>query len=244
MLVTDDVMTIKPSTEQGLPGGLEDSSPRRGRAGRGPLTYLEARGLRDTAPEALNDALLTVLDSMAPMIHDGASREMPEEEQAILRDAGFTLKRRVDPSVDSLAASIVKYAAIVERSLSANEASGKLGLTPGRIRQMISDRSIYSFLIGHKRHIPDFQFEGDRLTPNIARVNRALPREMHPVAVYNWFSQPHVDLFVDGDPDNTVSPLDWLRTGRDTEQVVFLAGLLKIPTDRSEPELPAYGIGE
>ena len=236
-------MTVKPSTEQGPRESPENSPPHRDRARRKPFTYLEARGLRDTAPEALNDALHAVLESMPPMIHDRASREMPEEEQAILRDAGFALKRRVDPSADPLAASVVKYAALVERSLSANEASGKLGLTPGRIRQMISDRSIYSFLIGHKRHIPDFQFEGDRLTPNIARVNRALPREMHPVAVYNWYSQPHVDLFVGGDPENTVSPLDWLRTGRDTDRVVFLAGLLEIPVDRSEPEWPAMSVG-
>ena len=208
------------------------------------MTYLEARGLRDTAPEALNDALRTVLDSMAPMIHDGVSREMPEEEQAILRDAGFALERRVDPAADSLAASIAKYAAIVERSLSAKETSVKLGLTSSRVRQMISDCSVYSFLIGHKRHIPDFQFEGNRLTPNIARVNRALPREMHPIAVYNWYNQPHVDLFVDGDPDRTVSPLDWLRTGRDADRVVFLAGLLEIPVDRSEPELLAMSVSE
>lgn len=181
---------------------------------------------------------------MVPMVHDGVSREMPEEEQAILRDVGFTLKGRSDPSADSLAASIVKYAALVERSLSANEASDKLGLTPSRIRQMISDQSVYSFLIGHKRHVPDFQFEGDRLTPNIASVNRALPRELHPVAVYNWYNLPHVDLFVDGDPDKTVSPLDWLRTGRDTDRVVFLAGLLETPADRSEPEFSAANGGE
>ena len=235
-------MTVKSSTDQGLPGSPEESPPHRGRAKRGPFTFLKARGVRDTAPETLNDALRTVLDSIAPMIHDGASREMPKEEQAILRDAGFALKRRADPSADSLAASIVKYAALVERSLSANEASDKLGLTPSRVRQMISDRSVYSFLIDRKRHIPNFQFEGDRLTPNIARVNRALPREMHPVAVYNWYSQPHVDLFVDGDPDNTVSPLDWLRTGRDADRVVFLAGLLEISADWSEPESPAGSV--
>lgn len=239
-------MTVKPPTAQGLRRSSEHSPrhPGPGRARRERLTYLEARGLRDSAPEALNDALHAVLDSMPPMIHDGASREMPEGEQAILRDAGFALERRADPSADSLAASIVKYAAIVERSLSANEASDKLGLTPGRIRQLISDRSVYSFLIDRKRHIPDFQFEGDRLTPNIAHVNRALPRELHPVAVYNWYSQPHVDLFVDGDPDNAVSPLDWLRTGRDADRVVFLAGLLEIPVDRSEPELIGVTVGK
>lgn len=237
-------MTVKSSTEQGPRGSFEHSPPHRDHARRRPFTYLEARGLRDTAPEALNDALHAVLDSMPPMIHDGASREMPEDEQAILRDAGFALERRVDPSADPLAASIVKYAAIVERSLSANEASEKLGLTPGRIRQMISDRSVYSFLIGHKRHIPDFQFDGDCLTPNIASVNRALPRELHPVAVYNWYNQRHVDLFVDGDPDITVSPLDWLRTGRDADRAVFLAGMLEVPAIRYSSESVGVTVGE
>ena len=138
-----------------------------------PLDYLTARGFRETSPEALNEALRVVLDSMQTMVHGDAAKELTAEDQAVLREGGLTLEPA--PGPDPLANTAVKYAAIVKRSLSSEAAGRRLGLTPGRIRQMIADRSLYSFLIGRNRHIPDFQFQDNRLAPNIARVNKALP---------------------------------------------------------------------
>lgn len=200
-----------------------------------PLNYLTARGFRETSPEALNEALRVVLDSMQTMVYGDAARELTAEDQAVLRDGGLTLEPA--PGPDPLANTAVKYAAIVKRSLSSEAVSRRLGLTPGRIRQMIADRSLYSFLIGRNRHIPDFQFQGNRLAPNITRVNKALPPGMHPVEVYNWFHLPNVDLFLDDDIDNTVSPLDWLKAGHDVERVVILAGRLEAPwpSSRTRP---------
>ena len=189
-----------------------------------PLNYLTSRGFLETTPEALNNALRVVLDSMEPMIYGDAKRGMTAEEQAVLKEVGFELERKAGP--DPLAQTAVKYAAIVKRSLSSKAVSEKLGLAPSRVRQMISDRSLYSFLIDRNRYIPDFQFEGDALVPNIARVNRTLSPNMHPVEVYNWYHLPHVDLFLSEDVDQTVSPLDWLKGGQDVERVVFLAGRL------------------
>ena len=196
-----------------------------------PMNYLTARGFRETSPEALHEALRVVLDSMEPMVYGDATKELTAEEQAVLRDGGLTLEPA--PGPDPLAKTAVKYAAIVERSLPSKTAGRRLGLTPGRIRQMIADRSLYSFLIGRNRHIPDFQFQDNRLVPNITRVNKALPPGMHPVEVYNWYHLPNVDLFLEDDIDNTVSPLDWLKGGQDVEQVVFLAG-------RREPPWPSF----
>ena len=192
-----------------------------------PMNYLTARGFRETSPEALHKALRVVLDSMEPMVYGEATKELTVEEQAVLRDGGLTLEPT--PGPDPLAETAVKYAAIVKRSLSSKAVSCGLGLTPGRIRQMIADRSLYSFLIGRNRYIPNFQFEDHRLVPNITGVNKALPLRMHPVEVYNWYHRPNVDLFLDKDIDDTVSPLDWLKGGQDVEQVVFLANRLEAP---------------
>lgn len=200
-----------------------------------PVNYLSARGFRETSPEALNEALRVVLDSMEPMLYGDATKELTAGEQAVLRAGGLALEP--EPGPDPLAKTAVKYAAIVKRSLSSEAAGRRLGLTPGRIRQLISDRSLYSFLIGRNRHIPDFQFQDNRLAPNIARVNKALPPGMHPVEAYNWYHLPNADLFLDGDVDTTVSPLDWLKAGQDVEQVVFLAGRLETPwpSSRTHP---------
>ena len=187
-----------------------------------PTNYLTSRGLLETSPEALNEALRIVLDSMEPMVYGAATKGLTAEEQEVLREGGLTLEPT--PGSDPLAQTAVKYAAIVKRSLSTKEVSRRLGLAPSRIRQMIADRSLYSFLIGRNRYIPDFQFEtDDRLVPNITRVNKALNPRMHPVEVYNWYHLENVDLFLNEDIDNIVSPLDWLKAGQDVERVVFLA---------------------
>ena len=162
---------------------------------------------------------------MEPIVYGEATKKLTVEEQGILRDGGLTLEPT--PGPDPLAKTAVKFAAIVKRSLTSKTVSRRLGLTPGRIRQMIADRSLYSFLIGRNRYIPDFQIEDNRLVPNIAGVNKALPLQMHPVEVYNWYRLPNVDLYLDKDIDDTVSPLDWLTGGQDVEQVVFLANRLE-----------------
>jgi hypothetical protein len=190
-----------------------------------PANYLTSRGFLETSPEALNKALRVVLDSMEPMVYGEATKGLTAEEQAVLREGGLTLEPT--PGPDPLAETAVKYAAIVKRSLSTKAVSRSLGLAPSRIRQMIADRSLYSFLIGRNRYIPDFQLEtDDRLVPNITRVNKALNPRMHPVEVYNWYHLRNVDLFLNENIDDTFSPLDWLKGGQDVERVVFLAGRL------------------
>ncbi len=184
--------------------------------------YLTSRGLHDTAPEALNEALRLVLEQMEPMAYGDASTGLTAEEQAVLQEGGLILEPT--SGRDPLADTAVKYAAIVKRSLSTGEVSQRLGLTTSRVRQMIADRSLYSFLIDGKRFIPVFQFAADdQLVPNIIRVNKVLDPRMHPVEVYNWYHLPNVDLFLDQDVDDIVSPLDWLKGGHDVESVLLLA---------------------
>jgi hypothetical protein len=190
-----------------------------------PGKYLTSRGLHDTAPEALNEALRVVLESMEPMAYGDTTTGLTVEEQAVLREGGLTLEPT--PGPDPLAETVVKFAAIVQRSRSTKEVSKRLSLAPSRVRQMIANRSLYSFLIEGNRYIPDFQFGVDgRLVPNITRVNKALNPRMHPVEVFNWYHLPNVDLFLNDDIDKIVSPLDWLKGGQAVEQLLLLAGRL------------------
>ena len=122
-----------------------------------------------------------------------------------------------------MAETVVKYAAIVVRSLSTKRASERLGVAPSRIRQMVVKRSLYSFLLDGTRHIPDFQFSNAGLVPNIARVNRILDPGAHPAAVYNWYHTPNPDLFVEGDMDRIVSPLNWLNAGYELDSLLLIA---------------------
>ena len=159
---------------------------------------------------------------MEPLTYGDAPDGLPAAEQALVRAAGLDLEpqHRSDP----LAMTAVKYAAIVARSLTSQQVGERLGLAGGRVRPLIADRSLYSFLMGNRRLIPRFQFLPDGgLVPNIAVVNRALSPRLHPVEVFNWLHTRNADLFRDEDLDVTVSPLDWLRAGCDASPVALLA---------------------
>ena len=199
--------------------------------------YFTVRGLAPTAPATLNAALRQVLDAMPTMLYGEPSGELTEAEREVLIDGGVRLDAK--PQGDPLAATTAQFAALVSTSLTTKEAATRLGMPESRIRQMIARRTLYSVLLDNRRHIPAFQFarrggssrragpspstaEGV-LVPNIAKVNAALPDDLHPVEVQTWYTQPHVDLFIGDDVDARVSPLDWLRSGGDASRVAQLA---------------------
>ena len=184
--------------------------------------YFTARGLAPTAPETLNDALRQVLDAMPTMLYGEPSRELTEAEREVLVNGGVRLDAK--PQGDPLAATTAQFAALVSTSLTAKQAARRLGVPESRVRQMIARRTLYSVLLNSRRRIPTFQFtERGGLVPNIAKVNAALPEDLHPVEVQAWYTQPHADLFIGDDIDARVSPLHWLRSGGDLNRVVQLA---------------------
>ena len=187
---------------------------------RATMRFMTSRGLEET-PETLNRALEAVLESMTPTAYEPAASGLTTAEQRVLLEGGLRLDRPARP--DPMAETVARYAAIVDRSLSSRTASQRLGVAPSRIRQMVADRSLYSFLLGGTRHIPDFQFSDTGLVPDIAMVNRVLDPSAHPVAVYNWYHTPNPDLFLEGDVDRIVSPLDWLNAGYELDRIVLIA---------------------
>ena len=187
--------------------------------------YLTSRGLRESEPEVLNSSLTAVLDRMEPLAYGDAATGLPAAEQAVLRAGGLDLEPH--PGLDPLAMTAVKYAAIVERSLSSREVGARLGLTGGRVRQLVADRSVYSLVMDGRRLIPEFQFlRRGGLIPNISRVNRALNPRLHPVEVFNWLHGKNNDLFLDEDMGTTASPVEWLQAGHDAAPVALLASRL------------------
>ena len=184
--------------------------------------YFRARGLRPTAPAGLNAALRRVLDAMPTVLYGDATDELTPDERQALIAGGVPLDS--EPASDPLAATAVQYAAIIESGLSTRDAAQRLNVPANRIRQMIARRTLYSILLDNRRYIPIFQFEqSGSLVPNITKVNAALSADLHPVEVYDWYTQPDPDLFVGDDVDACVSPLAWLRSGGTVKRLTMLA---------------------
>jgi len=190
-------------------------------ANRAANDYLAERGIKGATPEALNESLRRVLDGIEPMVYEAPSRGLTAAEQAALMAGGLRLERTSDR--DLVAESAVRFAAIVERSLAAEQVAQKIGMTSSRVRQLIAARELYSFRLDGKRLVPDFQIRDGKLVPNIGDVNQALPETIHPLGVYNWYHLENVDLCIDEAQEVLRTPLDWLAEGRDPARVVFMA---------------------
>ncbi len=186
--------------------------------------YFQARGLRTTAPKSLDASMRRALDTMRAVLYGPTVEDLTSPEQNTLRSAGLDLNERTTP--DPLLETAAKYAAILESSLTPTDAAQRMAISPGRLRQLIADRSVYSIRLEGRRFVPIFQFqspEGTRLVPNIGQVNRALTPDLHPVEVLNWYTTPSADLYIPSQPRASVSPLDWLKGGGNMETLRHLA---------------------
>jgi hypothetical protein len=186
------------------------------------VDYFTARGLRSTAPEGLNAALRLVLDAMPTLLYGEPTDELTAEEQRVLKEGGVDLTKVVNR--DPVADTAVQFAAIIESSLTINEAARRIEKAESQVRQMIARRTLYSILLDNRRYVPLFQFrKSGGLLPNITKVNVALNADLHPVEVFEWYTQPDADLYLDDDIEQTVSPIAWLLAGRDYQTLVTLA---------------------
>ncbi len=186
------------------------------------IDYFTARGLQSTAPESLNASLRLVLDTMPTLLYGEPSDELTAEEQAILKAGGIDFNRLLKK--DPLVETAVKFAAIIETSLSIKVAAKQLDKGDSQIRQMIARRTLHSILLDNRRFIPAFQFKKNgAMIPQITKVNAALRADLHPVEVFEWFTEADPNLTTNDDSDQTVSPLSWLNSAQDYRTVVKLA---------------------
>lgn len=186
--------------------------------------YLREHGIKVASGTELVTSLRRVLDQKEPQIFEDATASLPEHEQQILREGGAKLRRSDDR--DLIAETAVQFAALVENSLSSEDVAKRLQLSASRVRQMISDRTLYSFYLNGKRWIPSWQLLRNSLVPNVGEVNKAIPKMLHPVGVAQWFHRENSELYVDENMELLRSPRQWLMEGREHTRVVFLAASL------------------
>ncbi|HEV7517689.1 MAG TPA: hypothetical protein VGR07_15420 [Thermoanaerobaculia bacterium] len=182
---------------------------------------MHARGIT-VEPEGLPALLEEALGEMhRTLFPSDPAADLPAGETAALRRGGFELTPGKRERANALARAAADYAALLETSLAANDAARILGLDPSRIRQLLAARKIFGLQIKGVWSIPAFQFDGHRLLPGVEEVMPTLPRDLHPVAVYRWFTTPNTDL-VPEDLDRELSPREWLLAGYSPKVVAQL----------------------
>jgi hypothetical protein len=154
----------------------------------------------------------------------GQEGALSEQERMAL-DEGFGGKPRpVPPGPDH---PHTRYLAELARlradSMSVEETARLLGVNESRIRQRLGgrQRTLLGIKVGRSWRVFRYQFDGKELVPGLDRVIAAMPRGREPVGDHHWLTRPDPELALDD--DTLVSPLTWLRMGRDPELVVTTA---------------------
>lgn len=186
---------------------------KRKPAANATVAQLHALGLEvdlTSLPAMLEEALREMRHTLYP---PDPAADLPVEETAALRRGGFRMTAARGTGGSALAQTAAEYAALMETSLAAGETAQRLGVDPSRIRQLLAARKLYGLQVKGSWRVPLFQFDsGGRLLPGLEEVVPNLPRNLHPVAVYRWFTSPNPDLVPEG-REQGLSPRDWLLAG-------------------------------
>ena len=152
-----------------------------------------------------------------------SATELPAAELAALHGVGtFKDPASVGADNDPLIGSQAQYMALLEESLSAAEVAKLLRVDVSRVRQRLRERSLYGLEYQGSWRLPRFQFERRLVIPGLPRVLKALPPDLFPLDVIDWFVLPDPELQLDSDVA-ALSPREWLLGGRPVEPVVTLA---------------------
>jgi hypothetical protein len=191
---------------------------------------LRAHGITAT-PRELAAFVAESVEAMQEGALIRAAEELPGAELALLQSGGFDVDVGPSPEDDPIARAAAAYAALLQTALTIKEVATALDRNESRVRQRLLKRTLYGIRQGRSWRLPLFQFQvGERqgtravqgVVPGIEQVFPALSPEVHPVALWRWFTSPSTELVADEAPEQPLSPREWLLAGRDPEAVARL----------------------
>jgi hypothetical protein len=207
--MTGRVSTLSPEVLDYLPGNTP--AEKRSLA----KWYAAAR-----AALARNRPLTT---AAAPTSAGSRVSDLSAAEAAALRSVGaFKDETPIQVDNDPLIRSQAQYMALLEESFSAAEAAKLLHVDVSRVRQRLRERSLFGIEHEGSWRLPRFQFERRLVLPGLAQILKALPPDLFPLDVVDWFLLSDSDLQLDSDTA-PLSPREWLLSGRPIDAVVTLA---------------------
>jgi len=172
------------------------------------------------------EALLASLEQSVVDVTD-ESAGIPEAELNALREAGIKLRgSETDPSgAAQVALGLSRSRQFRDEALTAAQAARKLGVTDGRVRQLVAANSVVTIPNGDGYLLPAWQIVAGRLLPGLDGVME-VAGDVHPLTLAGFMTRPDVDLEIEGQP---ATPVQWLLAGGDSERVADLAAGLSLP---------------
>lgn len=157
-----------------------------------------------------------------PALRPWAS-SLSEGEARLLDDADFGDDPEAYLAATTEAAGRVGHLAVT--AFTTEEVASGLQITASRVRQKRLARELWAIADGQSWVFPVPQFETDdnggpvRVVRGLDQVFKALPQDLHPVAIDGFLHTPQAELYL----DRALAPLEWLRGGGDIDEVVSAA---------------------
>lgn len=192
-----------------------------------PILDVLANRLDKVDPQAIAQALEEALDAAGgiPPYPDPAET-LPPDELDLLAKGGFEVAGPALGIDDPVLRGALESAAIRATALTTREAAVRLGVNDSRVRQRLSERTLYGLKARDGWRLPIFQFDEKGLVPELDRVLPRLDPGLSPIAVLHWLTTPNPDLASAETQLEPASPLVWLRLRLDPERVAELASQL------------------
>jgi excisionase family DNA binding protein len=146
--------------------------------------------------------------------------QLSTTEMEALERGGFDLSHPRRGEDGPLSGTVAAYVAMMDDALSVAEGAKRLRVDQSRIRQLLSNGSLFGVKVRGEWRLPRFQFTNRGVLRGIQEVLRAMPGGLHPVEVMKWLSNPDPDLEIG---EQSLSPLDWLRSGGDPQRASDVA---------------------
>jgi len=180
----------------------------------------------DASPASIVDMFEEALHRVVRGRSVAAVPQLSTSDAEELRSAGFSIDDSGGAYGTAASATMAKMAAVLTDALTVAQVAERLGRTTSRVRQMLNspEPRLYGIKLSEGDwRIPRFQLVGDQPPANLPVVLRALPRDLHPIEFYNWFTTPDPVLQVEGE---ALSPRDWLASGGNPSPVAAEAAQL------------------
>ena len=173
--------------------------------------------------EAVTQAAATFIQLHPLYTVPPSAQDLSEHELKVLEEGGFPKLPAEISLGDNIAIVAGEIGVLIASALSQAQAAHLLGVDPSRIRQRISQGSLYAITDENNvKVLPRFQFTDKGALPGLDKILPVIHKEAHPIAVQRFFLTPNADLFSEELQAN-LSPRDWLMTGHQSEPIVKMA---------------------
>jgi hypothetical protein len=186
------------------------------------VTMFDRIGIPVTERALLSAFAAALADRGVP----SAGADLSASAAAVLAEhGGLDVPLGSTAAADLVVTTTAEHAAMVELALTVTAAAARLGIDASRVRHRISARELYAVTVHGRKRLPAWQFTARGPVPGLKQVLPALPHDLHPLEVEEFFTSPQPGLIL---RDEEVSPTEWLAGGGDTAVVRSAAESLTV----------------